>query len=65
VFVAYVTADQRCFPSMAFALHDAARHPRRRLHAASGSGHYFEGPPHLLVGTLAAVLAWLRAGGQC
>lgn len=59
VFVAYATGDKGCFPSMAAALHDAARHPHKELRAVSGSGHYFEGPPHLLTDTLAAVIDWL------
>lgn len=60
VFVAYATADKGCFPSMAAALHDAVRHPHKRLRAAPGAGHYFEGPQHLLTDTLMAVVDWLR-----
>jgi hypothetical protein len=41
---------------MVSALHDAARHPHRQLLAVPGSGHYVEGPPHLLSDTLAAVV---------
>jgi pimeloyl-ACP methyl ester carboxylesterase len=59
VFVAYGTGDKGCFPSMATALYEAARHPNKKLRPIPGAGHYFEGPPHLLSETLAEVVDWL------
>jgi pimeloyl-ACP methyl ester carboxylesterase len=59
VHVVYATGDKGCFPSMARALYDAARHPRRHLTAVPGSGHYFEGPRHLLTDALGTVIEWL------
>ncbi|MEV7731747.1 alpha/beta hydrolase [Streptomyces sp. NPDC088921] len=60
VHVVYATGDKGCFPSMARELHEAARHRARRLTAVPGSGHYFEGPRHLLVDALRAVGDWLE-----
>jgi len=60
VLVAYGTGDKGCFPSMAIALYDAARHPDKKLLAIPGAGHYFEGPQHLLGEALSEVAAWLR-----
>jgi pimeloyl-ACP methyl ester carboxylesterase len=59
VFIAYGTADRGCFPSMAHALYDAARHPDREILAVHGAGHYFEGPSELLPQTLASIIEWL------
>lgn len=59
VHVIYATGDKGCFPSMAHALYDAARHPRRQLTSVPGSGHYFEGPPHLLASALQTIVEWL------
>ncbi|MEU7813095.1 alpha/beta hydrolase [Pseudonocardia sp. NPDC049154] len=59
VFVAYGTGDKGCFPSMAQALYDAALDPRKGILAVRGSGHYFEGPKHLLTDALQAITAWL------
>jgi len=60
VLVAYGTGDKGCFPSMATALYDAARHPNKKLLPIPGAGHYFEGPAHTLTNTLASVADWLR-----
>lgn len=60
VLVAYGTGDKGCFPSMATALYDAARHPDKKLLPIPGAGHYFEGPAHLLTDTLDSVVDWLR-----
>lgn len=62
VLVAYGTGDKGCFPSMAHALYDAARHPDKKLLPIPGAGHYFEGPAHLLTDTLAEIAAWLDGG---
>jgi pimeloyl-ACP methyl ester carboxylesterase len=59
VFVAYGTADRGCFPSMAHALYDAARHPDKEILAVNGAGHYFEGPASLLPDTLTRIMKWL------
>ncbi|MFE6925490.1 alpha/beta fold hydrolase [Nocardia sp. NPDC057663] len=59
VFVAYGTADRGCFPSMAQALYDGVRHPRRELLAVNGAGHYFDGRPDLVSETLASIIKWL------
>ena len=58
VFVAYGTADRGCFPSMAFDLHEAARHPYKELYEAKGAGHYFDNAEEQLSNTLDAVLEW-------
>lgn len=59
VMVVYGTADKGCFPSMAHALYDASGHPAKRLYAARGVGHYFEGDPTVLQSALAAVTSWV------
>jgi fermentation-respiration switch protein FrsA (DUF1100 family) len=59
VFVAYGTADKGCFPSMAHALYDAARHSDKDILAVDGAGHYFDGAPQLVDETLATLIKWL------
>lgn len=60
VMVVYGTADKGCFPSMARQLYEAATHPSKKLYAARGVGHYFEGDPAVLEQALTEIATWVR-----